>query len=629
MLSNCQGESRKLMPIPGFRSYTTNNSSLQLLVHNKHSVERIHTLDPADSSIIWVVLTEAGIISDKRGVKTDRVTLVGCCSRLADDGDTALVSQVDSLKQKYSDHVDVMLVLVGEAVNHVSDESAVLGAVRARSAVSVAGMRVIATQGVKYDLDQVEAVSVVKQDKRLCLCCDAGFRTSQQLEEHNKTGKHRQARLYKHYQLNSDRLRKNPHELGLEIELVEQDAGIEYGSEPGLVSIVAKPKEVKKFKLKLRNGRAPEGDEDRDPSNPKGIILDRFGPAKEDSVFVFEDEKGLLAGTKLRLKYDKKMKVKVKAMSDQIGHYRVPVLVGFYHETHSDMQRDSDGDMAHVLSHMAVELLLKVQTDEMRDLRPVAPHVQKKTIKRWSAKETVQGMKIEFDPTSDKLVKKIDLDQYNIPKIRGKLIYNKFREFDTNSSSEREEYERCVKLLENSLNEKNYKDKLQLLLHCHEKQESMDIRHYDMEGAVMKKMNNGYFSLEVPGLEENRPSVMKGDKILVKIDNSNDKEYVGMVHQIQESRVWLGFGIELSGVHLKNMKFDVKFTVSRFPLRNMHRAVALVQDQTLKTKLFPTSDLLPGASSTRKLPASKFGAIMKSSVDNFESVKNQILGKCE
>ena len=362
MLSTCQGESRNLMPIPGFRSYTTTNSSLQLLVHNKQSVERIHTLDPADSSIIWVVLTEAGIISDNRGVKTDRVTLVGCCSRLGNDGDTALVSQVDSLKQKYSDHVDVMLVLVGEAVNDVSDESAVLGAVRARSAVSVAGMRVIATQGVKYDLDQVEAVSVVKQDKRLCLCCDAGFRTSQQLEEHNKTGKHRQARLYKHYQLNSERLLKNPHDLGLEIELVEQDAGIEYGSEPGLVSIVTKPKEVKKFKLKLRNGRAPEGDEDRDPSNPKGIILDRFGPAKEDSVFVFEDEKGLLAGTKLRLKYDKKMKVKVKAMSDQIGHYRVPVLVGFYHETHSDMQRDSDGDMAHVLSHMAVELLLKVQT---------------------------------------------------------------------------------------------------------------------------------------------------------------------------------------------------------------------------------------------------------------------------
>ena len=63
----------------------------------------------------------------------------------------------------------------------------------------------------------------------------------------------------------------------------------------------------------------------------------------------------------MRLKYDKKMKVSVKASSSQIGHYRVPVIVGFYHEMHSDQKRDSDGDMAFVVSHMALELLLKVR----------------------------------------------------------------------------------------------------------------------------------------------------------------------------------------------------------------------------------------------------------------------------
>lgn len=63
-----------------------------------------------------------------------------------------------------------------------------------------------------------------------------------------------------------------------------------------------------------------------------------------------------------------KMKVTVKAMGDQISDYRVPVLVGFYHETHSDMQRDSDGNMAYVLSHMGIEMLLKAQTDKMKEL---------------------------------------------------------------------------------------------------------------------------------------------------------------------------------------------------------------------------------------------------------------------
>merc|ERR1719334_2908201 len=66
-----------------------------------------------------------------------------------------------------------------------------------------------------------------------------------------------------------------------------------------------------------------------------------MGLAKDEPVFQLEDERGLVTkGTKLRLKYDKKMKVSVKASSSQIGHYRVPVIVGFYHEMHSDQKRD-------------------------------------------------------------------------------------------------------------------------------------------------------------------------------------------------------------------------------------------------------------------------------------------------
>ena len=40
------------------------------------------------------------------------------------------------------------------------------------------------------------------------------------------------------------------------------------------------------------------------------------------------------------------------------------------------------------------------------------------------------------------------------------------------------------------------------------------------------------------------------------------------------------------------MRFDVRFTVGRFPLRNMHRAVSLATDNMLRT-LFPAVDMLP------------------------------------
>ena len=95
------------------------------------------------------------------------------------------------------------------------------------------------------------------------------------------------------------------------------------------------------------------------------------------------------------------------ASCGQIGHYRIPVLVGFYHEVHSDMQRDADGAMCHVLSHMAMELLLKVQTDEIRELKPVAPYREVKRAKRWNVRGgRVQGQRLDLDKSGDRLEKK-------------------------------------------------------------------------------------------------------------------------------------------------------------------------------------------------------------------------------
>ena len=96
------------------------------------------------------------------------------------------------------------------------------------------------------------------------------------LEKFKTTPQYQRARLYKYYQSCKDKLMKSPHELGLGIEIDNADPGVVTPEdEPGLVSIVAKPNEVKKFKIRLRNVRAPEGEEDSDPNSPKGIILDR------------------------------------------------------------------------------------------------------------------------------------------------------------------------------------------------------------------------------------------------------------------------------------------------------------------------------------------------------------------
>ena len=49
---------------------------------------------------------------------------------------------------------------------------------------------------------------------------------------------------------------------------------------------------------------------------------------------------------------------------------------------------------------------------------------------------------------------------------------------------------------------------------------------------------------QVPGLAENRPSVLKGDKLYVRMNNNGhlgDKEYQGYVHEVRQLEVVLGF----------------------------------------------------------------------------------------
>ena len=58
----------------------------------------------------------------------------------------------------------------------------------------------------------------------------------------------------------------------------------------------------------------------------------------------------------------------------------------------------------------------------------------------------------------------------------------------------------------------------------------------------MDKQRSGImWTLHVPGLAENRPSVLKGDEILVQDFGSDTKTYVGKVEEVKESQLLLKF----------------------------------------------------------------------------------------
>ena len=87
--------------------------------------------------------------------------------------------------------------------------------------------------------------------------------------------------------------------------------------------------------------------------------------------------------------------------------------------------------------------------------------------------------------------------------------------------------------------------RLSTLLHVEELQMNLDIRNYDIGRTTFNPEKNGHLALNVPGLIENRPSLVRGDRLyarkLLKNGHLEDDEYEGFIHQIRLDEVYLKF----------------------------------------------------------------------------------------
>uniref|UniRef100_A0A671KB94 RNA helicase n=1 Tax=Sinocyclocheilus anshuiensis TaxID=1608454 RepID=A0A671KB94_9TELE len=149
------------------------------------------------------------------------------------------------------------------------------------------------------------------------------------------------------------------------------------------------------------------------------------------------------------------------------------------------------------------------------------------------------------------------------------------------------------RVLDSQLCMKNYTECFHLLLHLEEIQMEVDIKKYDLYGKTMTldKSNKKLLILKVPGVAENRPSVLRGDTLNVCLSEDRNQPitvYQGYVHRVELDRVKLGFSKKLLQKFVSNMKFDVEFNINRFPIRLQHRAVELAGQHGLGDVLFPS-----------------------------------------
>jgi hypothetical protein len=122
------------------------------------------------------------------------------------------------------------------------------------------------------------------------------------------------------------------------------------------------------------------------------------------------------------------------------------------------------------------------------------------------------------------------------------------------------------------------------VLWASEYQDYLDIQQYDLENVLLKQQGNRY-SLVVAGLEEGRPSIVRGDVVNVTLNQAKTTLYQGRVDQVRLHEVWLLFSsaFKYNGVD----RVHARFTFSRMPYRLTHEAVVRAEERMKKLMLIP------------------------------------------
>ncbi|NWR09369.1 SDE3 helicase, partial [Paradoxornis webbianus] len=316
------------------------------------------------------------------------------------------------------------------------------------------------------------------------------------------------------------------------------------------------------------------------------VTLQRFQPQQQSQELSFTDEQGAVQGQPLLLHPGGKYPIQVRCLTTCNGHFSALVTLEFTKEP------DGPFSISRYVAAIAESQLAK-------DLGPLAPfQPYEASLQRHVTVITEDGIPPDSS-LKNELEREIPLGTYQYPKsLKDTILLGP----NTSASSS---WAAMRSLLEAPLQAENYHQKFQLLLHLEEIQMEVDIRRYDMQDVTMVQ-DRGLLVLDVrsgvPGVAENRPSLLRGDHLFAHLSSERDHspltQYKGYVHSVELEKVRLGFSSKLQKKFVKNLKFDVTFTFSRLPLQVQHRAVVLAVRRSLFSLLFPSASchksLFPG-----------------------------------
>nr|XP_046153547.1 putative helicase mov-10-B.1 [Oncorhynchus gorbuscha] len=354
-------------------------------------------------------------------------------------------------------------------------------------------------------------------------------------------------------------------------------------------------------------------------SSSSPLFFTYYSALHRMTCFNLQDKQKVTRKNPLQLGPGDRYEVQLQFKSSLLGFYPATLVFEFKPSISSS---SSSSPAFHLLRFIEAQYV----TGLARELAPTAPYRPRAIISATDyLPYTVEDGEPPESLSANNLAAVERLQDYKVPGYVRDLI--KFLKGHASSSTLSLD---AQSILESGLSRENYSKRFQLLLYLEELQMEVDIKRYNKPNTPMfrDKTNKKLLVLEVPGVSESRPSVLRGDAILVTRTGDSNKggvvKYRGYVHRVELDSVKLGFGSRFLSSFVDGLKFDVEFTVTRLTTRLQQRATELADRHNLGNVLFPSGD--PTIQPPKKQPLLLYDRALEQNPEQYTAVQNIVAG---
>ncbi|KAI0075956.1 P-loop containing nucleoside triphosphate hydrolase protein [Panus rudis PR-1116 ss-1] len=398
-----------------------------------------------------------------------------------------------------------------------------------------------ARKDVPWDVEPEEAV--LKAHEKLCAVCDRIIPLNS-WSAHVGGAPHRKMKEFIAYRAAFEEAERNKHGINVSYE----EEGIDFG--------IVEPQEALvgvRLRFSVRN---------TSPHARIQIVEIRFSSQLTNYRSNFTAERDGWSGN---LQYARDNDIVVEFTQQNLGQYEDRLELVFEDDT----------------LHKRFAIVRSVRAivgsrEDHEQLKPRAPYRPRKRSARDEEREVIPGP----PPAATQVIKwATKLPGADVPKSLAKILVGGEPTYEVATTLR-------MTVLPRYLNSHTYARHFQNLLWTEEFRMQHDLEMYDIPDARLVK-HGVYYHLEVPGLAENRPSVVIGDRILVQRHGSAKGQWFeGHVHFVRLLEVGLRFHESFHG-HTSSARYNVRFKLNRLPLRRQHEA--------LRTAFAPERLLFPTA----------------------------------